>query len=200
MLTENQEAVLSFMQDFHRREGIPPSTRQIAQHCGFQSQTSAVKHLRALARKGHIEQLSDRSWGVKAREVQAHFVELEVHGTIPAGPPSLAEAEMLETIAVDPRTHGLSSRRKYWALQVSGDSMIGAHIVDGDIAILERRPPRPGEIIAALVDETTATLKRYVVAKGRAILRAENPRYPDIVPARLECQGVLVSLIGRGAR
>jgi repressor LexA len=200
MLTENQEAVLSFMQDFQRREGIPPSTRQIAQHFGFQSQTSAVKHLRSLARKGHIEQLSDRSWGVKAREVQAHFVELEVHGTIPAGLPSLAEQQALETIAVDPRTHGLSPRRKYWALQVSGDSMIGAHIVNGDIAILERRPPRPGEIVAALVDETTTTLKRYVVEKGRAILRAANPRYPDIVPARLECQGVLVSLIGRGSR
>jgi len=200
MLTENQEAVLSFMLEFQQREGIPPSTRQIAQQFGFQSQTSAVKHLRALARKGHIEQLSDRSWGVKAREVQSHFVELAVYGTIPAGRPATAEEQPAETIAIDPRAHRLSTRRHYWALQVSGDSMIGAHIVDGDIAILERRAPRPGDIVAALVDETTTTLKRYVIGKGRAILRAANPRYADIVPAHLECQGVLVSLIGRGSR
>jgi repressor LexA len=77
--------------------------------------------------------------------------------------------------------------------------MIGAHIMDGDLVILERREPRPGDIIAALVDETTTTLKRLVHVRGRAVLRAENRRYRDIVPERgLESQGVLVGLIRRG--
>lgn len=199
MLTETQEAVLSFIEDFQRREGgVPPSTRQIAEHFGFKSQTSAMKHLQALAKKGAVEQLAERSWGVRAKEVQAHFIPL--YGTIPAGRPVLTEQQADESIAFDPASHGLAARKQYWALQVSGDSMIGAHIVDGDIAIMESREPHPGEIIAALVDETTTTLKRYVVEQGRALLRAANPRYPDIVPDRLECHGVMVSLIGRGKR
>jgi repressor LexA len=78
--------------------------------------------------------------------------------------------------------------------------MIDAHIVDGDLALLETREPRPGDIIAALIDGTTTTLKRYVLEKGRAILRPANPRFADIHPDRLESQGVLVGLIGRGKR
>ena len=76
--------------------------------------------------------------------------------------------------------------------------MIGAHILDGDLAVLARRDPRPGDIIAALVDETTSTLKRLVYLRGRPVLRPENRRYRDIVPERsLESQGVLVGLIRR---
>ena len=75
--------------------------------------------------------------------------------------------------------------------------MIGAHILDGDLVVLERREPRPGEIIAALVDDTTTTLKRFVRVGGRAVLRAENKRFKDIVPERLESQGVLVGVIRR---
>jgi repressor LexA len=76
--------------------------------------------------------------------------------------------------------------------------MINAHILDGDLAVLARRDPRPGDIIAALVDETTTTLKRLVMVRGRPVLRAENKRYRDIVPERrLESQGVLIGLIRR---
>jgi repressor LexA len=80
---------------------------------------------------------------------------------------------------------------------VQGDSMINAHILDGDLVVLERREARPGDIIAALVDETTTTLKRLVLVDGRMILRAENKLYHDIVPERLETQGVLVGVIRR---
>jgi repressor LexA len=77
--------------------------------------------------------------------------------------------------------------------------MIDAHILDGDVVALERREPRAGDIIAALVDETTTTLKRLVYVRGRVILRAENRRYQDIIPdQRLESQGVVVGLIRRG--
>jgi repressor LexA len=78
--------------------------------------------------------------------------------------------------------------------------MVDAHIMDGDLVILERREPREGDIIAALVDETTTTLKRLIHLRGRPVLRAANKRYRDIVPERqLESQGVLVGLIRRGA-
>ena len=152
MLTERQEAVLDFLRDYQTREGVPPSTRQIARHFNFTSQTSAVQHLRALARRGLIEQLAHGSWGVKAREVQTHFTQVPIYGSIPAGRASEQEQQTPETIAIDPTIFGLSTKKKYWALIVSGDSMIDAHIVDGDVALLEKREPKPGDIIAALVD------------------------------------------------
>ena len=79
--------------------------------------------------------------------------------------------------------------------------MIGAHIVDGDIVILEdTKEVRDGDVVAALIDGETS-LKRYVVERGRPYLKAENPRYPDLVPAReLKIQGVMVSLIRKQER
>ena len=74
--------------------------------------------------------------------------------------------------------------------------MIGAHILDGDIVILEdEKEARAGDIVAALIDGET-TLKRYVTDRGRPYLKAENPLFPDLVPAReLRIQGVMVSLV-----
>jgi len=78
---------------------------------------------------------------------------------------------------------------------VRGDSMIGADISDGDLVILENREPRPGAVVAALIDGET-TLKRYLHQRGRPYLKAENPRFPDLLPAReLIIQGVMVALV-----
>ncbi len=200
MLTERQQAVLDFIRGQQLTLGLPPSTRQIQRHFGFKAQNAAFCHLRALAAKGMIVQLDGRTWGLRAKEVQGHLFELPVFGTIPAGLPAMQEQAPDEMIAVDPAVFGVGRppAHRAWALRVRGDSMIGAHICDGDIAILERREPRAGEIIAALVDETTTTLKRLVYVRGRAVLRPENPRYPDIVPEEgLESQGVVVGLIRR---
>ena len=106
---------------------------------------------------------------------------------------------LFRSIGVDPAAFGLRSGRpdEVWGLRVQGDSMVNAGVLDGDIVLLSRRPAKAGDIIAALVDETTVTLKRLVKERGRWRLRAENPRYPDIIPQRLESQGVMVGLIRR---
>jgi len=202
MLTEKQQAVLDFIRTRQETRGVPPSSREIQRQFEFKSQNAAICHLRALATKGMIERLDGRTWGLRAREVQGHLFDLPIYGTIPAGLPAMQEQEPEEVIAVDPAVFGVRplQRRRLWALRVSGDSMTGAHILDGDIAVLERREPRPGDIIAALVDETNTTLKRLLHVRGRALLRAENRRYRDIVPERsLESQGVLIGLIRRHA-
>ena len=79
--------------------------------------------------------------------------------------------------------------------------MIGAHILDGDIVILEdRQTAKNGDIVAALIDGET-TLKRYVVERGRPYLKAENPKYPNQIPAReLRIQGVMRALVRKQAR
>ena len=84
---------------------------------------------------------------------------------------------------------------KLFALRVRGDSMIDASILDRDIVFLTPREARPNDIVAALIDGES-TLKRYLVQRGRPFLRAENPRYPDLVPAtELVIQGVMVGLL-----
>jgi len=201
MLTEKQQAVLDFIRTSQQIHDIPPTSREIQRHFAFKSQNAAICHLRALASKGMIEQIGGdgRSWGLRAAEVQGHLFELPVYGTIPAGVPTMQEQQTADSISVDPALFGARDPRRLWALRVSGDSMIDAHILDGDIAVLERREPRSGEIIAALVDETNATLKRLVYIRGRPILRAENRRYRDIIPERgLQAQGVLIGLIRKG--
>ena len=79
-------------------------------------------------------------------------------------------------------------------MRVRGDSMTGAHILEGDLVVLELREPNHGNIVAALIDGET-TLKRYLVRNRRPFLRAENPKYPDLIPAHeLVVQGVMIAL------
>jgi repressor LexA len=85
-----------------------------------------------------------------------------------------------------------------FALQVRGDSMIGRHIMDGDIVVVEQgRTPRHEDVVAALIDRES-TLKTFIVSRGKPYLRAENPRYPKLFPAEeLLIQGVMVALVRR---
>jgi repressor LexA len=97
-------------------------------------------------------------------------------------------------VAVDLSSIGLSEGARTFALTVRGDSMIGAHIQEGDVVVLEYREPRDGDVVAALIDGET-TLKRFVLDNGRPFLKAENPAYPDLIPAmELIVQGVVVAL------
>jgi len=196
MLTEKQEAILDYIRNVQKERGIPPSTRQIQRHFGYESQNAAMNHLRALARKGQLHQI-DGTWGLKVHEVQGHF-ELPIYGTIPAGAPSWQEQQPVERLRFDPAVFRAHRPEKLWGLEVHGDSMVDAHILDGDIAVLEQREAKPGDIVAALVDETTTTLKRLVSSRGKPALKPENARYAVIVPKqRLEIQGVLVGVIRR---
>jgi repressor LexA len=197
VLTERQNQLLLFLREFQRSHGVMPSTREIQRHFGFASQTAAMSHLRALEKKGVIQRHAG-----KARAVvfpgdldRPEVMDIPIFGRIPAG---LADEQVQEDggcISVDVNTLGVPRNARTFALCVSGDSMIGAHIVDGDHVILEVREPQPKDIVAALIDGET-TLKRYLVRNGLPYLRAENPRYPDLIPAdQLVIQGVMVALI-----
>ncbi len=90
---------------------------------------------------------------------------------------------------------GVESRAEVFAVRVQGDSMIGAQIADGDTVLLQKRIPKNGEIVAALIDGES-TLKRYFLDHGKPFLKAENPLYPDLLPAvELVIQGVMIGLL-----
>jgi repressor LexA len=196
MLTTRQQELFDFLRGYQRREGVMPSTRDIQQHFGFASQTAAMSHLRALERKGVIRRLAGKARAVVfPDDMDRETVDIPIYGMIPAGFASdNPESNDGEKITLDMRTMGLKASSKPFALRVRGDSMIDAHIVEGDYVILEQRAPRQRDIVAALLDGES-TLKRYIVDQGRPFLRAENPSYPDLIPAReLVIQGVMVGL------
>lgn len=197
MLTERQGQLVDFLRRYQRQQGVMPSTRDIQKHFGFASQTAAMGHLRALERKGVIRRLPGKARAVvfPRDHSRAQLVEIPLFGAIPAGFAADNPQQADEHLALDLRTLGLPSHAKPFALRVRGDSMTGAHICDGDYVVLEQREPRPRDIVAALIDGES-TLKRYVIEKGRPCLRAENPHYPDLIPAReLTIQGVMVGLV-----
>jgi repressor LexA len=198
-LTARQNEILEFIADTHRRDGVVPSSREIQQHFGFASQTAAMNHLRALERKGAIRRRPGKARAVSV--VSAHhrgsIVDIPIYGGIAAGRAELTQQENVGTISLDAATAGLSRGSRPFAVKVRGDSMIGAQINDGDLVILEPRPPKPGDIVVALIDGET-TLKRYLTKDGAAFLKAENPAFPDLHPAEeLIIQGVMVALIRR---
>jgi repressor LexA len=123
------------------------------------------------------------------------IVDVPVYGSIAAGFAETTEQQEEDTVSIDATTLGLGRNKGIFALKVRGDSMINAGIHDGDVAILENREPQAGAIVAALIDGET-TLKRLVHQRGRYYLRAENPKFPDLIPlAELTVQGVLVALV-----
>ncbi len=196
-LTDRQRDVLEYINSHHRQHGVAPSLREIQAHFGFASPFAVQRHVDALTEKGALRRLDGKARGLlpTAASRRTGFAEIPLFGTIPAGLPVEALQEADSFVAVDTATLGVRPNAKLFALKVRGDSMVEASILDGDVVFLTPREPRPRDIVAALIDGES-TLKRFLLQRGRPFLRAENPRYPDLLPAEeLMIQGVMVGLL-----
>ena len=200
--TRKQQQILDFIQQWQHTEGVSPTFAEIAAEFGFRSVNSVTEHVRLLRQKGLLTEAPGRVRALTVTsplaKLRGHFADIPLFGSIPAGLPQLREQDAEGCVTVDVETLGFKPTRNTFALRVSGDSMIGKHILDGDIVVLEHGPePRHGQIVAALVDGQS-TLKTFVVKGGKPFLRAENPKYPDLRPAQeLMIQGVWKALIRR---
>ena len=201
MLTDRQKNVLDFIQREQREKGITPSTREIQSHFRFASQTSVMQYIAALERKGFLDRHARKARALITPVQKVRITDIPIYGQIPAGMSTLTEQTIEGHVSLDARSANISKNREKFALRVQGDSMIGAHIIDGDIVIFEdSKEVQNGDIVAALIDGET-TLKRYVMEHGRPYLKAENPRYPNLIPAReLKIQGIMVSLVRKQER
>jgi repressor LexA len=199
-VTKKQRNILDFVQSAQRTGKPVPTLREIAEHFGFKSSRAAADHLDALKRKGFIESDSGKARSLRiispVAKLRSRLADIPLFGSIPAGSPESREQEAEGLTTVDEKTLGFMPTRNTFALRVKGDSMIGKHICDGDIVVLEfGAEPRNGQVVAAFVDGQS-TLKTFLVKNGKPILRAENPKYRDIIPAEgLTIQGVLKGLI-----
>ena len=125
-------------------------------------------------------------------------MDIPLLGSIPAGFADPRQQEVRGCISIDIHSLGIKPTHQTFALEAKGDSMVGRHIMDGDIVVLEQgRTPRNNNIVAALIDRES-TLKTFIVARGKPYLRAENPKYPNLIPAEeLIVQGVMIGLVRR---
>jgi repressor LexA len=200
-LSKKQAAVRNFIASEQAAGRTCPSHREIAAHFGFASSYAAACHVKALIRKGALVAEEGKARTLRLAEAfkpvrRAAVVDIPIFGSIPAGPGQDREQEAEGCITVDVATLGFKPTRNTFALRVTGDSMIGKHICDGDIAVFEHGPdPRAGQIVAALIDRKN-TLKTFVLKNGKPFLKAENPKYPDLIPSEeLVIQGVFRVLI-----
>jgi repressor LexA len=196
-LTPRQAEILTFIRECAEERGGIPSVREIMARFGFSSPATVTGHLDLLEKKGVIGREAGRSRNIMLKDFtpRPELLEVPLYGMIPAGIPEGQEQEVDRCITVDPGSIRLPRNARTFALEVRGDSMIGAGILDRDVVILEHAQPRNRDIVAALIDGDV-TLKRYLVEKGSPFLRAENPLYPDLIPAReLVIQGVFRALI-----
>lgn len=201
-LTKRQQEVLSFIEVTRTREGHSPTLREIAAHFGFRSPKAAADHVTALQRKGVLSGAAGKARALHAVSPWEKMLEpvmhIPIYGTIPAGYAQARESEPDGCLSVDVRTLGTRPSARAFALQVRGESMTGKGIFSGDMAVIEPdRPPRTGDVVAALIDGES-TLKTFLVERGQPVLRAENPKFPKLLPAHeLVVQGVMVALIRR---
>ncbi len=187
-LTRPQQLVLRFLEERSENGEPPPTYREICEHFGYRSPKAAADHVTALERKGLVSREKRRSRGLR---LVRRGIGIPILGHIAAGVPREAVAASNERLMLDPAFCGIRDRSRAFALRVMGHSMIGRLIFDGDIVLLEHGAvPRNGDIVAALVDNES-TLKTFVRKGKRVWLRAENSRYPDLIPALdTQIQGV----------
>ncbi|MHC4197797.1 MAG: transcriptional repressor LexA [Planctomycetota bacterium] len=191
-LTKAQDRALEFLRDYVRDRGYPPSIREMKEGLGLASHSAIQNCLSALEKKGYIRRSS------KARAIE--FCEslrasepavLPLVGHIRAGAPHPAIEDVEEYIAVD-RSFTVGGGN--FLLKAEGDSMVEAHIQDGDYVVVRpQSTANNGEIVAAMVDDE-ATVKRFYKEGNEIRLRPANPAYKDIViePGRSE-----VSIVGK---
>ena len=193
-LTPRQKEIYDFLLKTIREKGFAPSIPEIGARFKIASTNGVSDHLKALEKKGYIRRVGKRAFEVLSamgKSVLTSFREIPILGRVPAGKPFLSEenAEGLLTIAND------MGSGKMFALQVKGDSMIDAGILNGDKVIVKQQgTAENGEIVCALI-EGEATLKRFFKKDGVIILKAENENYAPITVSQGEFR-ILGRVIG----
>ncbi|GHV73904.1 LexA repressor [Spirochaetia bacterium] len=198
-LTRRQKEVLNFITEYIAIHAYPPTIREIGDHFDI-SVKGAYDHVEAL-RKKQILRLGDkRSRTIEIIKDETDpaanepVVSVPLLGTVAAGQPILSDENWEGVVPIHRSL--LKKNADYFALKVRGDSMTGAGIVDGDIAVIERQETAENrEIVAAQVDDEGYTLKRFFKDANRIRLEPENVNYKPIYTQHARILGRLAHII-----
>ena len=192
-LTERQTAILGFIVETIQTRGFPPTLRDIGRAFDIRSTKGVNDHLAALERKGKIRRHADLSRGIEVIDMPA--ADADVHrlpllGRIAAGAPLLATEHVEESFAIDQQL----CRGGDFFLTVQGDSMVEAHICDGDLILVHTQDSaEDGEIVAVLLDDE-ATVKRFF--RDGHCIRLE-PANGSMRPVVVDPADVQVRILGK---
>ena len=206
-----KQRILDYIAATLRVRGYPPSVREIAAAVGLASTSAVHHHLTSLQAEGFLERGATHSRAMRLTPTAALFnglsselvpgaATLDNHvlpivGEIAAGGPIEAYQDVSETMNVP---EFLAPSGDAYVLKVRGDSMVDAHIADGDFVVIRpQETARNGDIVVAQVEENAVTLKRFFKEKGRVRLQPANESYPAQFYDDVRIQGKLIGVIRR---
>ena len=199
--TRRQKEILEAVRGLLAERGETPTLAQIARRSGLASVSTVHKHLELLQERGLLRRRRrGRRQAIELlpRARSGAAVEVPLLGRIAAGRPIEAiPEERSVALPLD-----LVRKGKTCVLQVTGDSMVQEQILDGDYVVVEdRRTPRNGEVVVALIDGREATLKTFRRGKGRIRLEPANASMAPLFvrPEALQIQGIVTGLLRRYA-
>lgn len=194
-LTEKQLKVYDFMSAWQEENGYPPTQTEIRDHFGFRSINAARGHLVLIEKKGYIRMNVGKARGIQLLQEPVFWRQdnsIPLLGRIAAGVPIWAEQNIEDHLPIPPAFFGGG---ELFALHVSGDSMTGAGIRNGDIAIIQSQNSVENGEIAAVLIEREATLKRVYLTPDSLLLKAENPDFKDL--KFVKGKSDLIRILGR---
>lgn len=176
-LTGRQQQVLDFITCHIDTTGYPPSQREIAAHLQVSGTLPVAKHLIALEKKGHIKRLAVNR-GITLTHPHGRSIALPIAGSVQAGQLSPAIEDIQGYFAVD---HLAVKGSDCFFLRVSGDSMIGAGIFDGDLALVRPQPVAVNKDTVVAMVAGEATLKWFYREADHIRLQPANPNMDAII-------------------
>ncbi|MDA8098391.1 MAG: transcriptional repressor LexA [Nitrospiraceae bacterium] len=175
-ITARQQAVYDFIREATSANGMPPTMREIGERFGIASTNGVERHLQALERRGLITRSRGRSRGIAISGAagKRQVAAVPLLGRVAAGVPVDSPENREGDVAVDRALFALRADHRVFCLAVRGESMIDAHILDGDTVLVREQPAaRNGDIVVALV-EGEATVKRFFHEGETVRLQPEN--------------------------
>jgi repressor LexA len=197
-LTRRQKEILDFIESFLDTHGYSPSFEEIAQFFDYRSLATVHEHLSNLESKGYIRKNYNESRSIELTrtDMRVAAVDLPLLGTVAAGEP-IEAIEQQEKISV-PDDMVSGSGGGHYVLRVRGDSMIDEQIRDGDYVIVQSREAAiNGEMVIALIDGESATVKKYYRENGRVRLQPANPTLSPLYfdESRVTVRGIVIGVI-----
>lgn len=189
-VTENEKMVFEFIKD-RIEEGYPPTVREICAEFGFKSTSTAHRYINNLTAKGLLEKGNNQNRSI--RLTGGNGMKIPLVGTVTAGIPITAIEEITDYISFQPARH---YSNPLFALKVRGESMINAAILDGDMVVIEQTPyAENGDIVCALVDNESATIKTFYKEDGHYRLQPENDTMDPIIVDEVSILGKVVGVV-----
>ena len=206
MLTQKQKDLLLLIDRKIKAVGVPPSYDEMKDALGLASKSGIHRLITALEERGFIRRLPNKARALEVLKLPEDYkaasapvaandeYEVPFVGKIAAGNPIAAIEDSYNMISVPPNMMGPD----HFALEIEGESMIEAGILDGDIVVIKKaNTARNNQIVVALVDQEEATLKRIYKSGQTIELIPENKDFETKTfgPDRVEVQGILVGLV-----